>query len=91
MEILKNTHKSLGGQDKEVVIEVGERFKAFRYYMGKTAEELAKEMDCPVSVLKQIEEGDMEAIFTYGRELVERYNLDLTWLVCGTHNMFIRY
>jgi ribosome-binding protein aMBF1 (putative translation factor) len=89
MEILKNTHKTLGGQDKEVVIEVGERFKAFRYYMVKTSEELAKEMDCPVSVLKRIEEGDMETIFTYGRELVERYNLDLTWLVCGTHNMFI--
>ncbi|NIM14523.1 MAG: hypothetical protein GTO45_21090 [Candidatus Aminicenantes bacterium] len=89
MKILKNKHKSRDGQDKEVVKEVGERFKAFPYYMGKTSEELAKEMDCSVSILKRIEKGDMEAIFTYGGELVERYNLNLTWLVCGTKNMFI--
>jgi ribosome-binding protein aMBF1 (putative translation factor) len=89
MTILKNRHKFRGGRHKEVVKEVGKRFEAFRYYMGKTLEELAAEMDCSPSILKRIEKGDMEAIFTHGGELVEQYNLDLTWLVCGTKKMLI--
>jgi len=79
------------GNDRgcEVDDDVGERFKMFRFFMGRTLTDFAAEMGVPCSILERIEKGDMEAVFTYGGKFLGRYGLNLNWLLCGTQSMFI--
>ncbi|MFW9878540.1 MAG: helix-turn-helix domain-containing protein, partial [Candidatus Thorarchaeota archaeon] len=63
---------------------IGDRFRLFREKIGKSREELAKEMKRSVELVKNIEKGRSEPPIICLYYFMETYKLDINWLLFGT-------
>jgi len=63
---------------------MGDRFRLFREKIGKTQEELAKEMKGSVKLVKDIEKGKRMPSIICLYYFLTTYKLDLNWLLTGT-------
>ncbi len=63
---------------------LGDRFRQFREMIGKSREELAKEMKQSVELVKEIEEGKRTPSIICLYYFLTTYKLDINWLLTGT-------
>jgi transcriptional regulator with XRE-family HTH domain len=63
---------------------LGDRFRLFREKIGKSREELAKEMKRSVELVKNIEKGRSDPPIICLYYFMETYKLDINWLLTGT-------
>ena len=70
---------------------VGDRFRMFREYVGKTQEALAKEMKQPVKLVKAIEEGKKMPPIMCMYYMQKAFKLDLNWLLTGVPTLVQTY
>jgi len=62
---------------------MGDRFRLFREKIGKSREELAKEMNRSVELVKKIEKGESLPPTKGLYYFLETYKLDINWLLFG--------
>jgi len=63
---------------------LGDRFRMFREKIGKSREEMAREMNRSVDLVKKIEIGKSMPPILCLYDLLQTYKLDINWLLNGT-------
>lgn len=66
----------------------GKRFRLFRKELGKTQEQMAKELQVPQSRISVIERGKGQITESQLKYLYDEYGLDGRWLRKGYGTMF---
>ena len=69
---------------------MGNRFKQFRKAIGKSKQELAEESGIIEERIKWFEEGTIIPDIIFIQYFIEKYGLNLTWLVKGTGEPFFK-
>lgn len=68
--------------------EIRVRFSIFRDIIDRTREQLAAELDIPVSEIEDIEEGRCFPKIIYLHYLYEKYGLNINWMIGKSGDMF---
>jgi DNA-binding XRE family transcriptional regulator len=78
-------------QEQEGFREIGRRLQAFRGILGLSREQLANEINTPVSTIERIEKGEIKnnSLFPYILGLKQDFGLCFDWLICGNGQPFI--
>jgi len=63
---------------------LGDRFRMFREMIGKSREEMAREMKESVEMVKEIEKGKRSPTIISLYYFIKTYKLDINWLLNGT-------
>ena len=71
-------------------VKIGARFKVFREIIDRTPEELAADLDTPVSEIKAIEEGRIFPKIVYLYYFYGHYGLNINWLIGNVGTMFAK-
>lgn len=69
-------------------MSIGKRIKEFRVALHMTAIELGKELDIPVRTIGSYERNEAQPGAKFFSKLVERYHVNINWLLSGKGNMF---
>ena len=71
-------------------MEINERFKLVRNQLDINQKELAEKVEVSSTVITMIESGERSPSRNVLIKLAEIYNVDITWLLTGKGEMFIR-
>lgn len=68
---------------------IGKRLKEFRALKHLTILEMSKELNIPVRTAGSYERGEVLPSSKFYSLMIERYNLNINWLISGRGTMFI--
>ncbi len=69
-------------------MSIGKRIKECRVALHVTAIEMAKDMNIPVRTIGSYERNEAQPGAKFLAKLVERYQINVNWLLSGKGNMF---
>jgi len=79
-------------QDKkfqtEIKMDIGERLKKVREFLGLTQEEFAQKLDTTQAVISNYERGARVPTVDFLNRLTKTFQLDINWLLTGEGEMF---
>ena len=70
-------------------MNLGKRIKEIRTVLHITASELAKELEIPVRTIGSYERNEAQPGPKFLNALIEKYSVNINWLLTGTGCMFI--
>ena len=68
---------------------IGKRIKELRAELHLTASEIAEKLDIPVRTIGSYEREEAQPGSKFFNALIEKYNVNINWLLTGKGNMFI--
>lgn len=68
---------------------IGKRIKELKAKLSITSSEMAKELDIPVRTIGSYERDEAQAGAKFFNALIEKYQVNVNWLLSGNGNMFI--
>ena len=71
-------------------VEIGARFKVFREIIDRTPEQLAADLEAPVSEIMAIEDGRIFPKIVYLYYFYGHYGLNINWLIGNVGTMFVK-
>lgn len=73
----------------EFRMTIGKRIKELKAKLSITSSEMAKELDIPVRTIGSYERDEAQAGAKFFNALIEKYQVNVNWLLSGNGNMFI--
>lgn len=73
----------------EFRMTIGKRIKELKAKLRITSSEMAKELDIPVRTIGSYERDEAQAGAKFFNALIEKYQVNVNWLLSGNGNMFI--
>ena len=68
---------------------IGKRIKELKTRLKITSAEMANELDIPVRTIGSYERDEAQAGAKFFNALIEKYQVNINWLLTGIGNMFI--